>query len=631
MRKMTKGVSLVTVLLFMMVATIAATATYKWISSVGSSSAARLQVTEARQAALSGIEAARSWMTFNGNDLGAVIKQYFENGKQPILLNSVLPKMRSGRMRDSVWLMGVNVENSSRYKIKIVSLGTTRDNVKYSEVAIFNVNGLYQVEIPTEEHIVNYRDAFHGGLATADVIEVTSAFIKQTPSVTGAGGQALNSIHVSDYLVLDGNFYVNNSGDVKDLYVTGDLSFGNNLNVSGNLYVGGKVYGTSTGNKMSVSGSSYLNGGMKVNNRSTYALGVLGGTSTVTGGQFDFYGNVTSNGDIDHFTGNTSISYINMHENLVLNGKLVFPTSTSTKKDYIRVLHNAYIRDNSTNSGSVDFDYMPKTLFGTSPDDKLYLDQFVNYTDGVGNVCGNQFKCAESSNQKIYIAYKGNLISTPLPEEYADWNADSLVVYRNMISSEKYEECGFSKGPIQFNTSILSLPLLHSASTRFGCSEDIWKNDIEFPVAALNACYSMANEADQLYDKTWLVVKWDNAPKWRATEEKLDGNFIFIIDASSSPLAGLQLPETVSDAKVMLYLPSGWNNTDASYALMTNKNKANAVYNYFIYSVGNIGRFDTRAGTPLRGSIYMQGCSQLNTLAGNNTLAVNFNETCSSL
>lgn len=624
---MKKGVSLVTVLLFMMVATIAATATYKWISSVGSSSAARLQVTEARQAALSGIEAARSWMTFNGNDLGAVIKQYFENGKQPILLNSVLPKMRSGRMRDSVWLMGVNVENSSRYKIKIVSLGTTRDNVKYSEVAIFNVNGLYQVEIPTEEHIVNYRDAFHGGLATADVIEVTSAFIKQTPSVTGAGGQALNSIHVSDYLVLDGNFYVNNSGDVKDLYVTGDLSFGNNLNVSGNLYVGGKVYGTSTGNKMSVSGSSYLNGGMKVNNRSTYALGVLGGTSTVTGGQFDFYGNVTSNGDIDHFTGNTSISYINMHENLVLNGKLVFPTSTSTKKDYIRVLHNAYIRDNSTNSGSVDFDYMPKTLFGTSPDDKLYLDQFVNYTDGVGNVCGNQFKCAESSNQKIYIAYKGNLISTPLPEEYADWNADSLVVYRNMISSEKYEECGFSKGPIQFNTSILSLPLLHSASTRFGCSEDIWKNDIEFPVAALNACYSMANEADQLYDKTWLVVKWDNAPKWRATEEKLDGNFIFIIDASSSPLAGLQLPETVSDAKVMLYLPSGWNNTDASYALMTNKNKANAVYNYFIYSVGNIGRFDTRAGTPLRGSIYMQGCSQLNTLAGNNTLAVNFNET----
>ena len=95
MRKMKKGVSLVTVLLFMMVATIAATATYKWVSSIGASSAARLQMSEARQAALSGIEAARSWMTFNGNDLGAVIRQYFENEKKPILLNSVLPRIRS--------------------------------------------------------------------------------------------------------------------------------------------------------------------------------------------------------------------------------------------------------------------------------------------------------------------------------------------------------------------------------------------------------------------------------------------------------------------------------------------------------------------------------------------------------
>lgn len=624
MRKMKKGVSLVTVLLFMMVATIAATATYKWVSSVGSSSTARLQVNEARQAALSGIEAARSWMTFNGNDLGAVIKQYFENGKQPILLNSVLPKMKSSKMRDSVWLMGVNVENTSRYKIKIVSLGTTRENVKYSEVAIFNVNGLYQVEIPTEERSVNYKDAFHGGLATADVIEVTSAFIKQSPAVAGAGGQALNSIHASEYLVLDGNFYVPNRGDVKDLYVTGDLSFGNNLNVSGNMYVGGKVYGTSTSNRMSVSGSSYLNGGMKVNNRSPYAQTISESSGSPTGGQFDFYGNVTSNGDIDHFTGNTSVSYIKMHENLVLNGKLVFPASTSTKTDSIRVMHNAFIRDNSTNSGNVGFDFMRKTLFGTSPDDKLYLAQFGNYSDG--NVCGGIFKCAKSSNDKIYVAYNGNLITTPLPEEYADWNADSLIAYRNMISTEKYPDCGFSKDRIQFNTGILSSSVLHSASARFGCSEDIWKNDIEFPVAALNSCYNTANNEDQLHDKTWLVVKWDHAPKWNSTEEKLTGNFIFIIDASSTPLAKLELPETESDTKVMLYLPSGWKNETSSYALTTSPNKANAVYNYFIYSVDNIGRFNTRSGTPLRGSVYMQGCAQLNTLPAKDTLVVSFSE-----
>ena len=623
---MKKGVSLVTVLLFMMVATIAATATYKWVSSVNSSSAARLQVNEARQAALSGIEAARSWMTFNGNDLGAVIRQYFENEKKPILLNSVLPRMGSAKMRDSVWLMGVNVENSSRYKIKIVSLGTTRENVKYSEVAIFNVNGLYQIEIPTEERTVDYKDAFHGGLATADVIEVSSAFIKQTPAVAGAGGQALNRINVSEYLVLDGNFYVNNNGDVKDLYVTGDLSFGNNLNVSGDLYIGGTLYGTASSNRMSVSGSTYLNGGMKVNNLSTYAQNLPGGAPAVVGGKFDFYGDVTSNGNIDHFSGNTGISYIKMHENLVLNGKINFPSSTTAKTDSIEVLHNAFIRDNSTTSGNIGSNFVSKTRFGVSPDDKLYLASFQNISDG--NVCGGaMFKCAKSTNGNIYVAYKGSLISMPLEDEYKDWNADSLVVYRNMISSERYPECGYSKDRIQFNTGILNSDFVHSANSRFGCSEDIWKNDIEFPVQALNTCYNTANTDDQLLDNTWLVVKWDHAPKWRSTEDKLSGNFIFIINSSSAPQAELELPETDHSANVMIYLPDGWKNASSETALKTNQNKANAVYNYFIYSVDDIGRFDTRAGTPVLGSVYMQGCSQLNSLAGNNTLAVSFNPT----
>ena len=632
MRKMKKGVSLVTVLLFMMVATIAATATYKWVSSIGSSSAARLQVSEARQAALSGIEAARSWMTFNGNDLGAVIKQYFENGKKPILLNSVLPRMGSAKMRDSVWLMGVNVEKSSRYKIKIVSLGTTRENVKYSEVAIFNVNGLYQVEIPTEEHKVDYKEAFYGGLATADVIEVSSAFIKQTPAVAGAGGQALNKINVSDYLVLDGNFYVNNNGDVKDLYVTGDLSFGNNLNVSGDLYVGGTVYGTASGNKLSVSGTSYLNGGIRINNLSSYAQSLPGGAPAVVGGKFDFYGNVTSNGNIDHFTGNTGVSYIKMRENLVLNGRINFPSAVAARTDSIEILHNAFIRDNSTSSGNINANYVSKTRFGSSSDDKLYLSAFQNISDG--NVCGGaMFKCAKSTNGNIYVAYKGSLISMPLEEEYRDWNANEMTAYRDMISSEKYDECGVSKDRIQFNTGILNSDFVHSANARFGCNEDIWKNDIEFPVQALNTCFNTANNDNQLLDKTWLVVKWDNAPKWRATEDKLSGNFIFIINSSSAPQAELELPETDYSANVMIYLPDGWKNTSSEKALKTNQNKANAVYNYFIYSVDNIGRFDTRAGTPILGSVYMQGCSQLNTLTGTLTgndtlsLSVTFNPT----
>ena len=633
MRKMKKGVSLVTVLLFMMVATIAATATYKWLSSVGMSSAARMQLNEARQSALSGIEAARSWMTYNGNDLGAVIKQYFEEGKKPILLNSVLPRVGSGKMRDSVWLMGVNIESSSRYKVKIVSLGTTRENVKYSEVAIFNVGGLYQAEIPSEVHNVAYKDAFHGSLTTAGAINVTSAFIKQSPAIKNAKGQALNSISASEYLVLDGNFYVNNGGTIKDLYVTGDLSFLKNLNVSRNLYVGGKVYGTSTASQMNVYGSSYLNGGMKVNDRSDDVKNNgLYSPSEVTGGKFNFYGNVTSNGDIDHFKAEASASYIEMHKNLVLNGKLNFPTSASSNDYYFHVDSNAFIKENSTTTGNIGTNYIGKTLFGNDIDDTLYLAQFEPHNGA--NDCGSLYNCAKSTNGNIYVAYKGRLVSMLLPEQYRDWNADSMVAYRDMITDESEKiDCGsykIAKDKLSFNTDLLSMmttggvSFVHSANAKNGCGSEIWDDKIEAPVNALNTCYNVANNANMLYDKTWLIVSWDHAPVWRPTNEKLNGNFIFVINSTSAPTATLELPETTGDAKVFVYLPNGWKNTSSENSLKT-KDNSNARSNYFIYSVDDIGGFMMQ-NSPLNGSVYMQGCSRLNSLGDNNTLAVKFNE-----
>ena len=73
------GVSLIAVLLFMLVATIAATATWKWLSSEGKSSASRMLKREAYQSSVAGIENARSWMTFHANDVGAIIKQYLDD------------------------------------------------------------------------------------------------------------------------------------------------------------------------------------------------------------------------------------------------------------------------------------------------------------------------------------------------------------------------------------------------------------------------------------------------------------------------------------------------------------------------------------------------------------------------
>ena len=84
------GVSLITVLMFMLIATIAATATWKFITSEGFSSTSRMLKREAYQSAQAGIENARSWMTFHANDVGGLIKQFQDNNGMPVKILAVI-------------------------------------------------------------------------------------------------------------------------------------------------------------------------------------------------------------------------------------------------------------------------------------------------------------------------------------------------------------------------------------------------------------------------------------------------------------------------------------------------------------------------------------------------------------
>ena len=638
MNKLKKGVSLVTVLLFMMVATIAATATYKWLSSVGGSSAARLELSEARMAAKAGIDAARSWISFNGNDVGALINQYFENSKKPIFLNPVLPRLTSSKMKDSVWLVGVSTEKSN-YKLKILSVGTTRDNAKYSEMAVLNVSGLYQVRIPSQTQPLNYKEAFHGGLTTADVINVDAAIIKQSPSVKNAGGQGLNEIKATEYLILDGNFYVNKEGNIEDLYVTGDLAFGNSLNVSGKLYVGGPLYGTASSNQMTVSGTAYLKGGMRPNNRPTYITSSVPGFGDPIGGKFVFRNNVTS-GTIDHLRCNNEQEnergFIFMESNLVLNGRLVFPSSIYSdcdNSDSLRVKGNVYISENSA-QGKVEFKHMKKTFFGSSPEHRIYVNGFGPL--GVpSEFCGEggAYKCAKAgttSDNTVHFAYMGSLATSSVSitdEEQEKWGADSLKKYYDKISQKDAE--GVAQDPIQFNTALLNSRFVHSSSNPRGCSEDIWKANMDNPVELLNACYSQAEQSDNLYDNSWLIVEFSSAPEWKQpVVGKLSHNFIFVVNSSSAPTKEWELPETTEEGQVFLYLPDGWPNNVTDKGIVTSNTASNPKYNYFIYSDGNIGRFNTKVANPIsmHGSIFLSGSNQLNSANGNNTLAIRFNQ-----
>ena len=252
------GVSLVTVLMFMLVATIAATAVWKFISSEGFSSASRMLKREAYQSAQAGIENARSWMTFHANDVGSLIKQ-FQDSNQPINIDDQLRPLQRAGQNYHVWVTGVNTENST-YKVKILSSGEARNNTQHTEVAIFNVDGLYRVEVPKEkEHkAIDFDYAYYGGTIYYEGANDVSSMLvngnwshnppKTTQGdfiITGNAGLSGNAVNVAKTTCIGGNLggYGTekfNGIKTKHLYIGGNSNEFIGI-VDSNAYFDGKV------------------------------------------------------------------------------------------------------------------------------------------------------------------------------------------------------------------------------------------------------------------------------------------------------------------------------------------------------------------------------------------------------
>lgn len=628
-----KGVSLVTVLLFMMVATIAATATYKWLSSAGSSSAARMKVVAAKELALSGIEATRSWVSYNGNDVGAVIKQYFDksNDGKPILLNPILSKSFSDSNKDSVWLVGVSVDRQN-YKLKILSVGTLPDDTKYSEIAIMNVGGLFQVSLPTTAKKVNLSEAFYGTLGAADSLIVDAAVIKQQSKFVSHGSQMLNGIRSSKYLVMDGSFYVNQNASVHDLYVTGDLDFGYNLTASGQVYVGGDLYGSTTSNTLSISGSCYVKGDFKPEDKSEHVKSEVSsyGSSTL-GGVFKFGSNLTIEGSLDHFSG-TYGSKITVDSNLFVGQKLKIKSGESAK-DSIRIKENAYIDKYQlvASGAKIPLGALRRTYMGSvDHGNKVYVGGMRKY-ENLAACENNGYKCAETTNgDEVYVAYQGEFTSGITPTELASWKADTLPQYAQKLSEkEKGGGCGnVAKSPIQFNKDILKTSYVRNSEKPMGCDERIW-SDADNYVDLINSCYDIASTKGSLFDKNWLILEFNGGlPDWKATDKKLDKNIVFVIHGTSVPAGGFNLPQTTEQANIALYLPEGWQNKVEGSGIRTTENQDDTYYRYFIYSADDIGSMTaTKTAKGISGAIFMEGCAVFNSLATSSRLVANFDET----
>ena len=286
---MKSGVSLITVLMFMLIATIAATATYKLLTSQGRSSVSRMRQQEAYQSSQAGIESARMWMTFHANDVGALIKAFIDGGNKPINLDARLRPLQRAGQNYHVWLTGVNTEKTT-FKLKILSSGESGDNTQWNEAAIFNVDGLYRVRLFEEEEYsaIPFRYNYFGGttrteghskafslLVNGDLNGSNPVYTDDDLIITGNANITGSSLGAGTTACIGGNLNANNGVLGNDFYVGGNASSFTfptsseaaklyNANVTGNVYIEGNLEAPTTGDQkfqrnLTLNGTWYTN------------------------------------------------------------------------------------------------------------------------------------------------------------------------------------------------------------------------------------------------------------------------------------------------------------------------------------------------------------------------------------
>lgn len=375
------GVSLVTVLLFMLVATIAATATYKWITSEGRSSANRMLEREAYQSAVAGIESAVSWMTYHANDVGALIRQYKVNGNKAVELDNQLAELVRAGQSFRVWLTGVSTENNS-YKLKLVSEGVSRNGAaRHSEIAILNVDGLYRVKIPSTTRHITFDKAFQGSVSS----------LTNSPTIQSA--------------IVNGNFTGNQPTVSEQLIVTGDVTLQGPANSATGL-AGADLY---VGGNLTVSGNSIIGSGNNVAYVGGNVSSCAGGTLTIHGdlhvaGNYaancavDVNGNFTVGGTFNRGTADYGFK---VTKNFVFKDNAIFNWVGTVNHSHVN--DDGSINPNSSHPGVGKNTYLAKVLAeqNASGNRKINLGQKVYVYNG--------FQASFCQNACTYRDQWGNL------------------------------------------------------------------------------------------------------------------------------------------------------------------------------------------------------------------------------
>lgn len=680
MQNSKKGVSLVVVLLFMLVATIAATATYRWLTAQSKASASRMVQSEAYQSAVAGIEAARSWMTYHGNDLGGIIKQYFDDAKKPILLDSVLQNINRRGQRYDVWLVGVDV-TSTEYKLKIVSQGVARNGSKHSEVAVLNVSGLYRVRVPSDNSgLLNFEESFFGSVSGTQAYDVNSGIING--DVTIGGGYATSA----DHLIVTGNLTVNSNTNLGDVYVQGDLSSCTNFQVSGNAFVKNVLYVGGGQNGVRIGGDLYNIASINLNPSGTCGPGAL----TVGG-------NVTTEGNLvmPHY----SSAYTNtIAGNLVVLGQMDFPEHSECNPSlgcnvaYLQWVFNAYgniyVKNGMDDGSHFLYQTASNLVLGNASSDEVYLGSSPMYqvsdanlnllythwldhhltgsngtltyttTDEWNNVHSsditykysrntycNSSNCAPSYNgssaewsfyqdrtdfygseldyyrDDIFFQVNGNLTTT-VPDTNG-WGADRMTKYAEAITEESDGNCSGAhiKDPIQFNANLLQESTLINSSNPGVCTN-------------ANVLLTASGNASEFWGSENNGSRWGELNKCydlANAANTLYENSWLLIEFGTTTFANIN-GETISHNMIVIFdeytnviLPP---TTSSAYVIMYFRNGGSiqindlgSYHNYFIYSDGDLA-YNDGSSDGISGSIFLSDC---HSIKSNNKVTAEYN------
>lgn len=625
--------------MFMLIATIAATATFKWLTSENRSSASRMQTQEARQSAIAGIQSTRAWMTHNANDVGALVRQYVLGGKQPILLNNRVTAHMNNKQDFNVWLTGVS-ETNGFFKFKILSEGIARNNSKHTEAAIINVSGLYQVSTPEATEDETYKSIaydysyFGGSISNHGSVKLSSMLIN--------GNWYGNPVGIDKNLIITGNAKL--SGDQVDIYGTGciggDLHTDNGIEAK-NLYVHGTTYKFGTkkeDGKHGVSNHAYFDGPIDQDANKPFLVGgnltiknkfkthMASGNNPVTiGGNLCVDSAISqiqlgeasgaSPGDLQNFTVNGDVwashetafytrggDFHEYYYKLILgnneNSKVYIPDAYPSS-DYITLRNNTAI---SEGNGSYYKPYIERA----SASNKYYF--YHTNDEPIVTKYGPTYYVNGKAFPANYRYDDGYLKRSPYcNKDESDYGRPMLHVtpWFKSLGTVSHEHqatkpiaCADSVKQVCYDiwkekpgcdgASFKVDDLLKTAYNHFekyadsGCAKDITILDTNF-VTDANDCYDK-NIKDDYKKKNhmyngYLVLKIaSNQLCQKYGEKGLEGKFIIIVTNKPGDVA---FPHTEgTNDYVFLYLTQGAGQING---LETNN------YNYFIYTKAAIG------------------------------------------